>query len=108
MLFYSQVEDVLGKNKSGIYVKKEAKANILDNASSHTSAARMYLAAIFTPEAIRNCSLMGKEAKGPLGKPEKRRPGLYRPGLSAALSKCCLWLSSLWKTDNYCLFTIFI
>lgn len=81
-----QVEELV--NGTGIFVKRESKSNILDSSSSETSAARMFLAAVFNPEALRDCSLMGKDAKGPLGKPEQKRKGLYRPGLSAVLSKC--------------------
>lgn len=73
--------------KCNIYVAKGVKEIARSRSISHSSAARSLLSAVFKHDAIINCSIMGKPAKAPQGKPGETRPGLFRPGLDAVLSE---------------------
>ncbi|KAK3912494.1 Putative BEN domain-containing protein B1 [Frankliniella fusca] len=79
----SDVEEIV--KHSGVYIKTEAKRLIKQHCCSHSAAARNFMAAVLTPKAITECSIMGKLAKGPLGKPVQQREGLFRPALNAIL-----------------------
>ncbi|KAK3929702.1 Putative nuclease [Frankliniella fusca] len=77
----SDVEEIV--KHSGVYIKTEAKRLIKQHCCSHSAAARNFMAAVLTPKAITECSIMGKLAKSPLGKPVQQREGLFRPALNA-------------------------
>ncbi|KAK3924616.1 Putative BEN domain-containing protein B1 [Frankliniella fusca] len=66
-------------------MKQGAVAARKRSARSHTSAARGFLVGVFTTDALKECSLKGNLSKGPLGKTNEARPGLFGPGLAAVL-----------------------
>jgi hypothetical protein len=87
---------------SGILANADALAKIRQQAVTHAGVARNLMCTVFTEEALRKCSLMGKPAKGPLGKPAECRPGLYRPAVDAVISKCnLLWYIITCYANNF-------
>ncbi|XP_052128585.1 uncharacterized protein LOC113215072 [Frankliniella occidentalis] len=71
--------DVIELSKgSGIYVDEDAYETLLSrNKLAHTTVARNLLDLVFTTDAMCSCFLLGNAQKGPLGKTERPRPGLY-------------------------------
>jgi hypothetical protein len=70
-----------------VYVPASALSAVKRGSKNATSAARQLMDAVFHETALATCSVRGKIAKGPLGRPSVRRNALDSAGIDAILGK---------------------
>ncbi|KAK3910316.1 Halomucin [Frankliniella fusca] len=61
-----------------IFVDEDSLELLTSKRFTHSSLARGMLELVFTTKALVSCSLQGQTQRGPVGKTERSRPGLYK------------------------------